>query len=66
MLDKNNRCVYNGLEYLLTGRRALNPTKNRNVFELKPYKTFGFGDELNVWASVEDLYIIQDEEINDD
>lgn len=62
MFDKNNRCVYNGLEYILTGRRALNRSRNKYVFELKPMKTFGFGDDLNIWASLEDIFIIEEEE----
>ena len=61
MLDKDNRCVYNGLEYMLTGRRALNHSKNKYVFELKPRKTYGFGDDLNIWVPLDDIYIIEEE-----
>lgn len=62
MLDKDNRCVYNGLEYILTGRRAVSSNGKQYVFEIKPVKTFGFGDELNLWAPVSDLFIIEESE----
>ena len=65
MLDKDNRCVYNGLEYILTGRRAVSSGGKQYVFEIRPVKTFGFGDELNLWAPVADLFIIEEVEKHD-
>jgi len=62
MFDKDNSCVYNGLEYCLTGRRALNSSRNKYVFELRPLNTGGFGDEFNIWVSKEDIFIIEEVE----
>lgn len=57
-MDTDNRCVYNGLEYELTGRYATNKTSNNRVFEIRPVKTFGFED-LVIWAPMSDLFIIE-------
>lgn len=56
---QNSHCVYNGIEYKLTGRRALNAPRKKYVFELKPAKTFGFDDELNIWVPADELFIIE-------
>lgn len=64
MIDKDNRCVYNGLEYLATGKTALNKFNNKRLFEIRPRKTFGFDDALNIWVALEELYFI--EEVSDE
>lgn len=64
MVDKDNRCVYNGLEYVATGKTALNKLSNRRLFEIRPIKTFGFENTLNIWVALEDLYFI--EELSDE
>lgn len=58
MIDKDNRCVYNGLEYIVTGRVAKNKQTSKCVFEIRPKKTFGFEDQLNIWVPIEELYFI--------
>ena len=60
MVDKDNRCVYNGLEYAVTGRVAKNKHNGKSIFEIRPKITFGFEDQLNIWVSIEDLFFIQD------
>lgn len=62
MVDNDNRCVYNGLEYTLTGRYATNKVTHQKVFEIQPTKTFGF-DDLNIWVALEDLFLIEDDTV---
>ena len=60
MIDKDNRCVYNGLEYYTTGRLASNKIRNKKLFEIRPKNTYGFGEDLNLWVSIDDLFFIED------
>lgn len=60
MVDKDNRCVYNRLEYIVTGKYAINKITNKKVFEIKPKNPCGFGDSLNLWVPIEDLYFIEE------
>lgn len=60
MEKKDKRCVYNGLEYTVTGKTALNKSHGRRLFEIQPKKTCGFEDSLNIWVPIEELYFIED------
>lgn len=64
MVESDKRCVYNGLEYSLTGRYATNKVKGEKVFEIEPADSHGFND-LKIWVKISELYIIDGEMIDD-
>lgn len=64
MVDSDKRCVYNGLEYSLTGRYATNKTTQSKVFEIEPMTTHGF-DDLKIWVPLSEIYIIEGNTVDD-
>ena len=62
MSDSQNACVYDGKEYIITGRSAVKGQSRVRVVELRPKFTGGFGDDLNIWVSPSELYKIEEDE----
>lgn len=60
-------CVYDGKEFIITGRSAKNKN-GRIVIELKPKicEMYGMGDEFNLWVSPTETYMIAAPEDNED
>jgi len=61
MSEQIDACVYNGIEYIITGRSAVKKLGNKTLVELRPKFSGGFKDELNIWVSPSELYQIQEE-----
>lgn len=59
MKSSQDYCVYDGKEFLITGREAKN-SKGSIVIELKPKicEVYGWGDEMNIWVSPQETYMI--------
>lgn len=57
--NQKNACVYEGKEYILTGRSA--SRAKSTVIELRPKFNGGFGDNLNIWVSPADVYKIDED-----
>jgi len=60
-MDKSHDyCVYDGKEFIITGREARN-AKGSVVIELKPKicETYNMGDEFNRWVSPQETYMIK-------
>jgi len=64
MNENKDACIYNGVEYILTGRKAVKRKGNTrvSVHELRPKFNGGFGDDLNIWVAPSELYLIIDED----
>lgn len=60
MSDQQFACVYDGKEYIMTGRSAVKKKTNAVVVELRPKFNGGFGDDLNIWVSPTELYQIEE------
>lgn len=68
MSEQIDACVYNGIEYIITGRSAvknLGNNKTTTLVELRPKFSGGFKDELNIWVHPSELYQIQEDVEND-
>jgi len=52
-------CIYDGKEFIITGREAQNQMGSV-VIELKPKicELYGVGDEFNRWVSPKETYMI--------
>jgi len=59
MKNTHDYCVYDGKEFIITGREAKNP-KGSIVIELKPKicELYNVGDEFNRWVSPQETYMI--------
>lgn len=68
MSNLSTACVYNGIEYIITGRSAVkrvqrgNSTVKITIVELRPKFSGGFGDDLNIWVAPDELYQITEED----
>lgn len=67
MKKSHDYCVYDGKEFIITGREAKN-VKGSIVIELKPKicELYGVGDEFNRWVSPNDTYMITAPKDNDE
>lgn len=70
MKKSHDYCVYDGKEFIITGREARN-AKGSSVIELKPKicELYNMGDEFNRWISPQEAYMIlapDDEEYEDE
>lgn len=59
MNKPHDYCVYDGKEFIITGREARN-AKGSIMIELKPKicEVYNIGDEFNRWVSPQDTYMI--------
>jgi len=62
MSEQTSACVYNGIEYIITGRSAIKKVGNKTLVELRPKCSGGFQDELNIWVPPTEIYQIQEDE----
>jgi hypothetical protein len=60
MSNQQFACVYDGKEYIITGRSAVKKKTNERLVEIRPKFNGGFGDDLNIWVSPSELYQIED------
>ena len=64
MPNQEDACIYNGIEYTITGRSAIKKNEKKTIVEIRPKFCGGFKDELNIWVPPSELYQIIDE-VND-
>lgn len=55
-------CVYEGKEFIITGRTAVKKKTKERIIEIRPKFNGGFGDDLNIWVSPAELYQIEETE----
>lgn len=66
MSNQEDACVYNSIEYIITGRSAIKKNENKTIVEIRPKFSGGFKDELNIWVPPSELYQILNEDDDND